>query len=319
MFNSLVSVVSLIACSYFFLIVKKAGISGYLYSIIISHFICCLYLFLGGNIYRYCRLSIEHRVLRQMLIYGIPLIPNTIAWWINTASDRYLILLYLGSSFNGLYSVAAKIPNIISIVTTIFFQAWQISGVKEFGNKSYSSFYSNIYNVFTALIFSVSSIIIYLIPYIGGLLFKSQFISSWKYVPFLILGSVFSGLSGVLSPVYQAVKKTSVLMVSTLVGAVINILINIQFLPKFGLQVATISIFISFVSVWIIRLILVRKYVEVKINWYILIISTMLLSLQTVLLLLGHYLYSNYILLISLMVVSVNFIGIFPLLKKFNK
>lgn len=46
-----------------------------------------------------------------MVLYSLPLIPNAILWWVMQVSDRYILTLFLGVAANGLYTVAAKIPN----------------------------------------------------------------------------------------------------------------------------------------------------------------------------------------------------------------
>lgn len=269
-FNSVVSVATLTISSYFLIVESHLGLKGYLLSMVLSHLVSAIYLFISGRLYRYIHIDdIDISLIKQMLCYSIPFVPSTIAWWINSLSDRYLIVIFLGSTINGLYSAAAKIPNIISIFTTIFHQAWQLSGIKEYKDESYSTFYSNIYSIFNLLIVTFSSLSLLLLPYLSIWLFKGEFVNSWKYTPFLILGALFSGLSGVLSPAYMAVKKTNILMVSTIVGALINILLNILFLQLFGVQVAAISTFLSFVVLWFIRVRLIKKYVDVKVNWFL--------------------------------------------------
>ena len=282
-FNSLVSVCALAICSYFFLVKFPMGINGYLYSLISAHLVCSSYLFIGGGIVDHIKSrKIDWPIMKQMLAYSIPLVPSIIAWWINTASDRYLIVLYLGNDQNGLYSAAAKIPNIVAIITTIFFQAWQISGIKEYKSENYSHFYSVIYNLFSKILIIVSSLLILVTPYLGSFLFKGDFNEAWIYVPYLVIGACFSGFSGILSPAYQAAGKTSTLMISTVIGAALNILINIIFLKSFGLQIATISTAISFLVVWYIRLILVKKYVSLELEPQKMFISMILICLEAI-------------------------------------
>ncbi|WP_276878927.1 polysaccharide biosynthesis C-terminal domain-containing protein [Bacteroides heparinolyticus] len=281
--NSIVSVLTLSVCSYITIVLLKLGVYGYLISIIISHLFSCLYLLIFGKLYQYISFKdIDARIIKGMLIYSVPFVPSTIAWWINSLSDRYLIVFLLGSSFNGLYSAAAKIPNIISIFTTIFHQAWQLSGIKEYNDQSYVRFYSNIYNIFSACIVSFSALLILFLPIIGSWLFKGEFIEAWKYVHFLVFGAIFSGLSGVLAPAYMATKKTSLLMVSTLVGSVVNIIINILLLRVWGLQIASISTFISFLFVWLIRLVMIRKIIDISVDYLPLFVSIILLIIATI-------------------------------------
>lgn len=287
-FNSLTSVLALSFSSYVFIVNLGLGLHGYLISIAFSHFVCSCYLFWGCKLYKYIDYKdVDTSLIKNMLSYSIPFVPSTVAWWVNSLSDRYFVVLFLGSAMNGLYSAAAKIPNIISIFTTIFHQAWQLSGIKEYNSEEYSSFYSNIYNLYTVFMLCFCSILLCCLPLISVFLFKGDFGSAWLYVPFLIIGSLFSGLSGVLSPAYLAANKTNILMYSTILGSLLNIIINLCLLRKFGLQVASISTFISFVLVWIVRLFLINKYVKIKIKWGYFLASVVLILIQSITMLIG--------------------------------
>lgn len=67
-----------------------------------------------------------------MLDYCKPMIANSVAWWINNTSDRYVVIFFCGLAENGVYSVASKIPSILNIFQSIFSQAWTLSAVRDF-------------------------------------------------------------------------------------------------------------------------------------------------------------------------------------------
>ena len=58
---------------------------------------------------------------KKMIRYSLPLIPDYISWWFNNASDRYILAFFSTTSAVGIYSVAYKIPSILSSLTSIFF------------------------------------------------------------------------------------------------------------------------------------------------------------------------------------------------------
>ena len=314
--NSLVSVLALVASSFYFLVYLNMGINGYLMSIITSHVACTIYLFNLGHIYAYFNFkSIDITLMKSMLAYSVPFIPSTIAWWFNSLSERYLIVFYLGNSFNGLFSVASKIPNIISIFTSIFHQAWTISGIKEFKDETYSFFYSNIYNFFSAFMFIGCSLLILIVPQIADLLFKGDFNEARLYVPFMIAGALFASLSGMLQPAFLAAKKTGKLMVSTVIGTLVNIIINVLFLAAYGLQVAAITTFVSFLVVWIIRWVMVRNIVRISINWYVFVLSTILMIIEIIFMIGRNNLYMLCLLSCG-GIILINLLGIYSPSKK---
>ena len=68
-----------------------------------------VYLCFRLKILKYIHLRKVSSVLSEdMKNYSKPLILNSISWWINSASDRYVVTWLCGVAVNGIYSVAYK-------------------------------------------------------------------------------------------------------------------------------------------------------------------------------------------------------------------
>ena len=63
-------------------------------------------------------------VFKEMLRYSIPLIPNAIIWSILALADRIFLKYYYGLEEVGLYSVASKIPMILTVIFNIFYNSF---------------------------------------------------------------------------------------------------------------------------------------------------------------------------------------------------
>ena len=80
-----------------------------------------------------------------MLTYCVPLIPTAVFWWIMGVSDRYLVKWFVESDANGIYAVAYKIPTILTILATVFMDAWQLSAIAESGDRrAQARFYARV-------------------------------------------------------------------------------------------------------------------------------------------------------------------------------
>ena len=252
--NAIVVVLSTVVSNVVLLVFFKWGLYGYLYSLIISKLVSAFYLFIAGKLWKYFSVKkINSNITFEMLRYSIPFIPTAIAWWMNTSADRYIIIAMVGTSANGLYSVGNKIPSLLTIFTSIFQQAWQISGVKEFKDEEYPKFFSKIYCGYFAIMAIVCSIVILLAPVIAKILFQKEFYSAWVFTPYLLLGTVFSGISGVLAAMFNAAKKNLNLVISTGLGAVTNIVLNVVLVKRYGAIGAAVATAISFALVWLVR------------------------------------------------------------------
>ncbi len=266
--KGLVYTLSLIVFNILFLLVFKMGLKGYIYSLLITEAVCIAVMVFGGKyLSTLFKFTFNKKLFAQMVMYGVPMIPSVVAWWIMQMSGKYTIIAYLGLAANGIFSVAYKIPSILSTFTNIFTQAWQISAIKSYGDDDNNSFVENIYKYFIIISIALCSVLILLSKVMGYVLYAKDYFIAWTYVPMLLVAYHFSGLSGVLASVYSAAKKTGMLFVSTSVGAVLNIVFNIVLIPRIGVMGAAYSTCISFFVTWIIRMIHVRKFVKFEMNY----------------------------------------------------
>lgn len=119
-----------------FLLVFRWGSRGYLLGYVGGNCISFLFGIVACGLWKYVSFSaMKKSTYRVMLKFSVPLIPNTICWWISSSTDRLMLTAMVGAAANGLYSVAHKIPSIISIIVNVFIQAWQISANEEFEEK----------------------------------------------------------------------------------------------------------------------------------------------------------------------------------------
>lgn len=245
-----------------FLVIFKLGLKGYFLANIIANIIATSYLLISINIKQYIKFDTinvfcvsNKRLKKEMLKYSKPLMVNSIGWWINNVSDRYIVTYILGVAENGIYSVAYKIPSILSIIQSIFNQAWAITAVKTFDKNDEDRFFESIYVSYNFLMVCWCSILIILTKFLASILYKNEFYNAWKYMPFLMISIVFSAISGLLGGIFSAVKNSKMMSVSTMVGAIINIILNFFLIHIVGTIGAAISTAISCCIVWIIRMI----------------------------------------------------------------
>ncbi|WP_186667710.1 lipopolysaccharide biosynthesis protein [Sporosarcina sp. BP05] len=282
--NGIFNAFILLITSIVFLIVFDMGIIGYVVSPIIANTLSSIFLIVNGKIQQDFNFKkINLRLMTEMMRYSIPLIPNSLMWWIMVFSDRYIITYFLGLSANGLYAVANKIPSILSIINSIFFQAWQMSAIEEKDSEDKSEFFSNVFNLFSVVLLISSSLILLHLKIIIDILVSDIYFDVWKYVPFLLLGVIFSSFSAFLGTNYIATKKTSGVLKTTILGAIINISINIILIPLIGINGATIGTMISFFIVWIIRIKDTKEFVNIRLNTGKLLLTFMILLIQIML------------------------------------
>lgn len=257
---------SMILFNILFLVILKFGIDGYFWAMIISHVIPTVYLWITCKSRDYLIINPSVDISREMTAFSTPMIANAIGWWINNVSDRYIVTFICGIAANGVYSVAYKIPSILTILQTIFSQAWTLSAVKDYDEKDRGGFFEKVYILYNFINVIGCSILIALVRMIAGLLFQKDFYFAWRYVPFLLISVVFGALSGYFGSIYSAVKQSKMFAKSTVIGAIVNTILNVVFIHLIGPLGAAIATAISYFIVYVIRLVDSRKYITFRIN-----------------------------------------------------
>ena len=202
-----------------------------------------------------------------MIRYSFPLIANSIAWWVNNASDRYILTLICGVAVNGVYSVAYKVPTILTTFQSIFYNAWSISAIAEFDDKDRDGFIGNNYSLYSFVsIIVCAGLILINIP-VAKLLYSGEFFEAWKCVPFLLVGTVFNGISQFEGSLFAAVKHTKSVAITTVLGAVLNTICNLIFIQCWGSIGAALATMLGYCLTWILRTAFLKNFVCMKVNW----------------------------------------------------
>ena len=274
-----------------FLCVFHMGIQGYFFSIALAYLVTNIVIIIWSGCLKDVSISaIDKQKLKKMLAYCIPMIANSLSWTLMSIGDRYMIIALLGLSANGIYAIATKIPTMISSLTNIFQQSWEISAIEEQKSEDKNGFYTIIFDYMsTFMVVCVSGCMIIIRIVIEQFL-GDGFVSAWRYTPFLLLSLLFSSYASFYGASYNAEKKTMGAFLTSMAGAVINILLNYFLIKIGGLQGATIATMIAYLIMWLIRLFHTRAYIKINIPKIRFIISWVVLGAQVAV----FYLLSNY-------------------------
>lgn len=268
-----------------FLQVFRLGVFGYVMSVVVADGICTGYLVLREKLWKLLVPKPDDSVTKAMLRYSIPLIPATIFWWITSVSDRYMVTWFLGAEANGLYAVACKIPTILSLLSTIFMEAWQFSAISEAtGDREvHIRFYSQVWGFFLSAMVLVGSVMIVLCRLEIRVLAARSYYSAWQYVPVLAMAMVFSAFSSFMNSVYVVMEKSHLSLWTAVWGAGANILMNLWMIPRIGIQGAAIATLVSYLMCFGIRAVSARRLIPFRLYPGRLTVSTGLLMLQSLL------------------------------------
>lgn len=304
-----------------FLVYWNLGITGYYWAIILAYGFSAIYLLVSTRSYNDLRFANNDKnTIKELIVYAVPMIPNSLMWWLIDASSRYFIRWFVGISANGLFAVASRIPSLLNILYQVFNQAWQLSAIEEYENENKSEFYTNIFNNLSSFMFLGASGILIFIKVVFDTFFATEYFSAWKVVPFLLLGSIFSGFSSFLGTNYVAAKQTKGVFKTSVYGGIISLILNAIFIPTIGVVGAGISSMTSFFAMFLIRYYDTRKYIKLDIDWIKFGLNIFIILFQIGLLVIGLNIYlellSGTLLFILLLIINKELLVLgFKLLK----
>lgn len=284
MFNvavaGILSTLAMLVFNILLLVVIPMGIEGYFVANCSAFGMTIVYLSVRLKIWNYVKLRKKNKELKkEMTAYSTPFIFNQIAWWTNNVSDRYIVTWLCGTAANGVYSVAYKIPSILTMFQTIFNQAWTLSAVKELDEKG-EGFFSDIYTMYNCGLVVLCSGLIVINKLIARILFAKDFYEAWQYAPFLLISVVFGSLAAVFSGILSASKDSRAIAKTTIIGASVNTILNIVLIYFWGPIGAAIATLVSYVLVWGARLKKISETIHFTIQLKRDIISYVLLLMQ---------------------------------------
>ena len=286
--GSFLSGAATVVLNVLFIVVFKWGAYGMLSATMIGNLTCALYIFISMKIYRYIswKTKLDRNLLKEMLKYSIPLVPNMISWWIVSASDRTIITGFLGIAVNGIYSAANKFSGVVSTLYSVFNLTWTESAAINIDSEDKDEFFSKILDFTIRFFGSVCLGIVALMPFIFPILINEKFSDAYYQIPILMLATMFNILVSFLGSIYVAKKKTKEIAKTSIFAAIINIVVNVGLIKFIGLYAASISTVVAYFSMFVYRIIDSRKYVKLKVSKS-LVITFALISLVTFI---GYYL-----------------------------
>ncbi|MBD8349067.1 lipopolysaccharide biosynthesis protein [Dysgonomonas sp. HGC4] len=235
----------------YFVIKLDMGWLGRVYSqllIIVSFFIISATLLIKEGYIT--RLEPTKKIMKEALLYGVPLVPHSLSTWIRQGLDRYIINLYLGVTEVGYFSFAFNIYNIILMIGTAFNATNSVHLFKILSevNKDEAEVKRKLRKQIKLMcvFFLAIALIIIMCSYIFIPIVFPQYNPSIPYLFPLVAAGFFQCLYFLFVNFLFFYKKTKKLMIITISVSVFHLLLSLAF-TRFGMiYTAYISLFSNF-------------------------------------------------------------------------
>lgn len=294
------------------------GVKGFMLATICSDFLSSAFLFAAGGLKKYAGLQYYNKKLaKEMLRFAVPLIPTIVMWTITSLSDRmFLSMMHsdfheLGKPAAGIYEYANVIPGLISMVSTIFFQAWNMSAITENDSADRDRFYTKVFSAYEAIMFIASAGLIFVVKFVTSLLVNSnkyaEYGQVYLYVPVLVVAVAFMCFDQFLGSIYSATKHPRNSFWTAFAACALNIPMNYFLIPVWGINGAAIATLLSYLICFWARIIDARYYVPFKFNAPKNILNMVLLLIMSAVMMTEVKLHLLWAFIIAAVIIVMNF------------
>ena len=255
-----------------FVVVLHEGVIGILYANLAAAIVNLLIMI--PIILRYFRPNLDWGLWKEMLRFGLPFLPNGIAYVTIETVDRFLVQEYLGKDAVGLYSPNYKFGTALLMLVIAFRNAWQPFFLKIADQPNAKEIYSRVLSYFVICAGFITLAGTYFIKDVLTLHYFNRFYilgpEYWEgipIIPIIFLSYFFFGIYVILTPGFYIEKKSAFMVIFTGSGAAVNILANIFLLPKFHIWGAAIATLASYFVMALTIHVVSNKIFPIKIEW----------------------------------------------------
>jgi O-antigen/teichoic acid export membrane protein len=185
-------------------------------------------------------------IAKDLLKFGLPLLPAGPLMWIVDVSDRYLVERYVSTQEVGLYSLGYRFGQIMIILVSAMTLAWPPLSYRILGKADAEVVYSRITSLYLAGA-GVVWLAISLFSYdIVALLSPEEFHAAAIYIAPVAFGYLLYGLYVLSVTGLGVAKKSGPISWVTLLAAVVNVGLNVWLIPRFGALVAAYTTIVAY-------------------------------------------------------------------------
>ncbi len=257
-------------------------------------------------VWRNYGLTFSIKRLKQLLAYGIPLVPTSMAIYIYQYADRYLLIRLANLEAVGLYAVGMAVATAITLLTMGFQNAWAPIMLSTFRQEGAKEFYARIFNYFNVLVLLAVIAISLFSKEILTILTTANYVPAHTVIPILLLSIFFFRCFAIFSFGISIAKKTKYRLMLMAVTAAVNVGLNYLLIPYYGMVGAAIATMISSVIYGVASFIVSQKLYHVTYN---LVAFFKMLGMAVAVIATGYFLLSDINLQNILM--KLGLIGIF--------
>lgn len=255
-----------LALNFYFIIGRKLDAAGVLWANLISFALVSLSLI--PDVLKAASWKFSPIFWKRLWVFGMAIIPASIAVWVMDLSDRYFIQIFRDPTEVGIYALGYKIGMIIDVLLVAPFQlAWPTMYFDVSRRADAQQIYSKVLTYFVLVGTLVALILGVLAPEGVKLIADPAYWEAAQVVMLVATSYVFYGMHFVLAPGIHITNNTKYYPWLIVVPALANLMLNYLFVPGFGRLGAAATTFVCYIFVCVLTYLTAQKFYPVKYEW----------------------------------------------------
>lgn len=240
-----------LALNLFFVVYLKWGVKGILYANLLSTIIN--FLVLLPFQFPYLRGKFSTTAIKDLLKFGLPMLPNSFAYLIVEISDRYLMPRLIDKDTLGSYSSNYRFGTLMLLLVLAFRTAWQPFFLKIADQKDSKQIYARVmtyFILFAAFVVLGGSLLVEYVVQIpigpDKTLLGKTYWNGLQIIPLILFSYMLYGIYVNLTIGVYIKNKSKYMIIFTGLAALVNIGSNFYLMPKFGMMGAAVATVLAY-------------------------------------------------------------------------
>ena len=218
----------------------------------------CIYLAIALRyVFRASARGME-KALAWGIRYSLPIVPHGISQMILSQFDRIMILRIIGESEAGIYSFAYILYSMVAITANSIDGVWSPWFYEKREKEEQEAIHRGS-SLFILIMLVISVGVVMLCPELIRILGGRKYEASVACAIPIVCAGFFSGIYNIPCLVEYYHEKTGMIAVSTAAAAILNIILNAVFIPRYGYVMASYTTLFTYMVYFLAHYLLAKK------------------------------------------------------------
>ncbi len=227
-------------------------------------------------------LIFDPELIKNLLKFGVVIIPGTISMLILRASDRYMLTYLSPNNLHdvGIYSVGYRMGMIMQFLVALTSLVYYPYAMKIANRKTAKESYNRIYNYYIMFGTILGSLIIIFSQELFKIFIDAQYIASINIVFIGVISTFLLGVFNIINISFYVKKHAGNISLAVILGAILNIILNFILIPSYGIYGAGIASVLAYLFIVIFNFTIAKRLHDIQYNIMFILIAIMVLSIS---------------------------------------